>query len=74
MTEMKTQPWEAPAERARVVHLGRFITVNGGVSAYCFRTPHSIDLRKGTWTNRPEAATCKKCLDVYVWGWEGSES
>lgn len=37
------------------------INVKGEVSAVCFDPPRPIDLKKGTWTNRPEAVTCKWC-------------
>ena len=32
------------------------------VSALCFTRPRAINLRVATWTIRPEAVTCPKCL------------
>ena len=44
-------------------HMADKINENGDVSALCFKRPRAIDLSKTRWTNRPEAVTCKKCLN-----------
>jgi hypothetical protein len=44
-------------------HYAKWIRSDGQVSALCFEPrPHSIDLRRASWTNRREAVTCPKCL------------
>ncbi len=44
------------------IHMGDKVNPAGGVSALCFVKPMPIDLRRATWTNRPEAVTCKACI------------
>ncbi len=43
-------------------HMASKVAQHGGVSALCFVKPRSIDLGRASWTNRPEAVTCIKCL------------
>lgn len=50
---------------ARKVHLASFVSMAGVVSPFCARVPRPIDvssMSKETWTNRPEAVTCRGCL------------
>ena len=49
---------------AKIIHRGHLINPRGGVSALCFSRPRAIDLRSASWTNRDEAVTCPKCIDV----------
>ncbi len=43
-------------------HLAKLWSTKGDVSPLCAKTPRKIDLRKESWTLRPEAVTCKRCL------------
>lgn len=48
-----------------IYHMASKVDQNGNVSALCYATPGPIPLSKGqSWTLRPEAVTCKKCLAV----------
>jgi hypothetical protein len=44
------------------IHLAAKIRADGRVSAACFTKPRAICLGLASWTLRPEAVTCKKCL------------
>lgn len=52
----------ASASKEKIVHMAELVAPDGSVSALCFAKPRAIDLRKATWTNRPYAVTCKKCI------------
>lgn len=45
-------------------HMARLVDEQGNVSPLCASTPRKLDLRRETWTNRPEAVTCKNCLEA----------
>lgn len=42
-------------------HFASKVNEDGGVSALCFTTLRSINLRRASWTIRPLAVTCPKC-------------
>ena len=51
------------AQIEKVTHLAKSLNGAGMVSAECFgKRRRPIDLSKETWTTRPEAVTCSKCL------------
>jgi hypothetical protein len=52
--------------RPKPVHYANLMREDGAASALCFAKPHPIDLRRASWTNRREAATCPKCLRLFV--------
>ena len=54
----------AAAVKPKVRHRAGLMRDDGAVSALCFKTPHAINLKRATWTNRDEAVTCQKCLAV----------
>jgi len=45
----------------KIVHLAKLVSPEGDVSPLCAKTPRKLNLKKETWTNRPEAVTCLKC-------------
>lgn len=45
----------------KIYHMAAKINEAGNVSALCYARPRAIDLRKASWTIRPEAVTCRKC-------------
>ena len=47
---------------AKRIHLAEKIASGGRVSAACFDPPRAINLKRATWTIRPEAVTCPRCL------------
>lgn len=48
-------------------HMAHLVREDGAVSAFCSPDPYRpIDLRRATWTNRPEAVTCRKCLRMLM--------
>jgi hypothetical protein len=49
-----------PAEKP--VHMAAKVAPDGRVSPLCAARPRAIDLRRATWTLRPEAVTCPRCL------------
>ena len=53
-----------PAPKQKVYHFAAKITERGDVSALCFKTPHAINLKVASWTNRHEAVTCQKCFKL----------
>jgi hypothetical protein len=57
---------EGPAPKPKRYHYAAKIRSDGQVSALCFDPPHAIDLRRASWTNRREAVTCPRCLDLLV--------
>jgi len=47
-----------------IYHMAAKIGQHGNVSALCYDEPKPIPLSKReSWTLRPEAVTCKKCLE-----------
>jgi len=61
---MSTQPdWPDVISSERKYHFANKFSERG-VSALCFPTPRAIDLKRATWTIRPDAVTCKKCLKL----------
>ena len=46
----------------KIYHRAGKIRPDGAVSARCFKRPRPIDLSKASWTFRPEAVTCPKCI------------
>lgn len=48
--------------RQRPLHLAAHVRRDGGVSPIRASSPRAINLRRGTWTLRREAVTCKRCL------------
>ena len=49
------------APKPKLYHMGKWVTPEGDVSALCFDTPRAIDIKKASWTSRPQAVTCPKC-------------
>jgi hypothetical protein len=50
--------------KPRPIHLAKMIRNDGAVSPLCAKKPRKLDLKISSWTNRAEAVTCKKCLDI----------
>lgn len=48
----------------KTYHMAHEIKDGGAVSALCFKKPRPINLKVACWTIRPEAVTCKKCLQL----------
>lgn len=46
----------------KIIHMAKLIDDRGGVSAVCYATSHPIDLKTASWTLRPDAVTCSRCL------------
>lgn len=44
------------------VHMAGKTRGDGAVSPRCAKVPRPIDLKRETWTLRPEAVTCPQCL------------
>ena len=42
-------------------HFAAKVNELGQMSALCFRKPMQINLRRASWTIRPQAVTCPKC-------------
>jgi len=51
-----------PYHDHKIYHLAKMISSEGDVSPLCAKTPKKLNLSKETWTNRPEAVNCKRCL------------
>ena len=51
-------------DRRKKIHRAKLISEAGDVSPLCAKTPKPINLKKESWTNRDEAVTCKKCLEL----------
>ena len=50
--------------KTKVYHMANKIQAGGAVSALCFKKPQAINLMRSSWTIRPEAVTCPKCLKL----------
>ena len=48
----------------KVIHMASKLGPNGQVSALCSRVPRAINLAVATWTIRPPAVTCAKCIKI----------
>lgn len=48
----------------KIYHRAKLISNNGDVSPLCAKIPRKLDLAKELWTNRDEAVTCPKCLEI----------
>lgn len=48
----------------KVIHRAKHIREDGAVSPLCAKIPRAIDLSRATWSNRDEAVTCPKCLEL----------
>lgn len=48
------------------IHMAKLISANGNVSPLCAKRPRAINLKVASWTNRPEAVTCPKCIALLV--------
>lgn len=46
------------------IHMGKLVDEHGNVSASCFDTARPINLTIASWTTRPQAVTCPKCLRI----------
>jgi len=46
------------------IHRAKLVSQNGDVSPLCAEVPKALNLKKESWTNRDEAVTCKKCLEL----------
>lgn len=47
------------------VHMAKLVRNDGAVVALCvFPELRVINLRRATWTTRPEAVTCPRCLHL----------
>ena len=46
----------------RPVHFAHLVAPDGGVSPLCAARPRRLHLRRATWTNRPPAVTCSRCI------------
>lgn len=55
---------EARKAKPKPVHMAGKMRDDGAVSAKCFNKPRPIDLSKASWTLRPEAVTCKRCIAI----------
>ena len=53
-----------PYHDKKIYHLAKLISSIGNVSPLCAKKPRKLRMPKETWTNRPEAVTCKKCLTI----------
>jgi hypothetical protein len=53
-----------PYHDFKVRHKAGLMDSRGQVSALCFPTPRSINLKRETWTLRDVAVTCPKCLEA----------
>lgn len=51
-----------PAPRQKVIHRAKLMNPEGHVSPWCAAVPRPINLKVATWTNRPGAATCPRCI------------
>lgn len=49
---------------SKTYHYAKMINNRGDVSALCYKEPRKIDFSKQSWSNRIEAVTCKKCLEM----------
>jgi hypothetical protein len=61
------------APRVKPVHMAKLVSPEGDISPLCAKAPRAIDLRKATWTNRPEAVTCRRCKSLLKSG-DGAKS
>ena len=57
-------PPRANAYRAKTQHMAAKISKHGDVSPLCATTPRAINLKVASWTIRPGAVTCRKCLRI----------
>jgi len=48
----------------RIIHKATKVNQNGNVSALCFKSPRSINMKTSTWVLRDEAVTCPRCLVI----------
>ena len=49
----------------KAVHIAKHCTIDGRVSALCYKRPRAIDLKRGqSWVLEPERATCPKCRKI----------
>jgi hypothetical protein len=48
----------------KTYHMAAKVNDKGDVSALCYTKPRAIDLRKQSWTVRPDAVTCPRCRRV----------
>lgn len=51
-----------PYHDIKVYHFANLFNERGGVSALCFKSPRSINLRRALWTVIPQYVTCAKCI------------
>lgn len=56
---------DRPLSSEKIIHMAKDVAPNGNVSALCFSRPRAIDLARASWTNRPYAVTCKKCIAMF---------
>jgi hypothetical protein len=52
--------WRAP--RARPIHMAAHVRPDGAVSPLCASRPRALALGRASWTLRPTAVTCRRCL------------
>jgi hypothetical protein len=50
--------------KSKPIHLAKMIREDGAISPLCAVKPRKLDLKISSWTNRKEAVTCNKCLDI----------
>ncbi len=49
--------------RPKKYHMADLVTIDGKVTALCFRRPRAINLGHALWTLDRGAVTCRKCLE-----------
>ena len=50
--------------KQKSLHLAGGVREDGSVSAACFAKPRAIDLKRASWTLRPDAVTCPECRKI----------
>lgn len=48
----------------KIYHRAKLISSKGDVSPLCAKKPRKLNLAKELWTNRDEAVTCPKCIEI----------
>lgn len=57
-----------PYHDRKPIHFAHAIRADGAVSPLCATTPRALNLARSSWTNRPEAVTCSRCIKRLVAG------
>jgi hypothetical protein len=59
---MMAKPADPYHDGPQLVHFAHLIAPDGGVSPLCAKAPRRINVKRATWTNRPGAVTCPRCI------------